>query len=84
MKKTATAVVAAALALSLSVGAYASDQAQTVIESEENSTSIWVPDMYSKGCFPGSVLPIKRTPSIATNSPQQSIIAIQNLKNFFI
>ena len=33
-KKTATAIVAAALTLSLSVGAYASDQVQTVIESE--------------------------------------------------
>lgn len=45
MKKTATTVVAVALALSLSVGAYASDQAQTIIETEENSTSINIIDI---------------------------------------
>ena len=45
MKKTATAIMAAALTLSLSVGAYASDQAQTVIESKENSTSISIVDI---------------------------------------
>lgn len=45
MKKTMVAIVAASLALSLSVGAYASDQAQTVIESEGNSTSISIIDI---------------------------------------
>ena len=45
MKKTMVAIVAVALTLSLSVGAYASDQAQTVIESEENSTSISIIDI---------------------------------------
>ncbi len=45
MKKTVTAIVVAALTLSLSVGAYANDQAQTVIESEENGTSISIVDI---------------------------------------
>ena len=45
MKKTATVILATALSLSLSVGAYASDQAQTVIENEENGTSISIVDI---------------------------------------